>query len=94
MKISKSMLKQANMIARNYSGWLEPKQFVKIYNVLNEVGIVVPAWDYSKVSKAPTGTESVAVPFELDGEQVENSLFAMSCYKGENGRNEYNVYFS
>lgn len=88
MKINAAFRKKLNKIAAKYSKWLAPKEFVKFYDEVAELGVIIPCWSF--------WDEHDAHPFEINGEEVENSRFVMSKYEadGHGNRAEYNLYFS
>lgn len=92
-KISERIRRKLNSIVNRYNGWQEPAAIGKMFKELADEGVDVtvmgPPQDY-----AP-GAKSWAVPWELDGVRVDNSMFIYSVYEGgETPRNEYNMYFS
>lgn len=89
MKIGKEQLKNLNMVCGRYSKWLAPKDVSGIYDELQAMGVVVPAWSSWENDRAH--------PFEVNGEECENSLFVFTRFTDLNrseNKDEYNIYFS
>jgi len=85
MKITAKIRRELNKIAIKYSGWKTPQEFVKIYDELNIIGVEIPCWS--------VWGDNNAHFYNINGEEVENSRFVLSKYKGET-KDEYNLYFS
>lgn len=86
VRINTKLRKQLNQIAAKYSKWLYPKEIRTFYDEVAQLGITIPAWS--------KWDDNNGHPYELNGERVENSLCVFDVYEGDNGKNEYNIYFS
>lgn len=86
MKISEKTRKEANQIISRYNGWKFPKEIVNMYSELEVLGIEIPCW---------SAWDGNSHPYNLNGEEVENSLFVFYVYKSEqHEKNEYTMYLS
>ena len=63
-----------------------PKEIQGFYKEIEELGIYVPAWS--------AWDKNNGHRYYLNGREVMNSLLVFDVYEGDNGRNEYNIYFS
>lgn len=91
--INASFKKQLNKICQKYSGYHLPEEIRPMWDELYNLGIEVVISGYPD-SIAP-GAKSWMVPFEYNGEIVDNSRFVYSVYEGSNSlKNDYNMYFS
>ena len=88
MKINEKTRSRLNKVCARYSHIMELKDFKSIYDELDEFGVTIPAWDYY--------SEGRPHPFEINGEQVENSYFILSKYYMDldTNRIDFNCYFS
>lgn len=86
MRIDRKTRNTLNKIAAKYSKWMTPKEIRGFYDEIGELGVVVPAWSYYDRNNGHR--------YEINGQEVENSLLVFDVYEGDNGRNEYNIYFS
>lgn len=86
VKIDKKLRKQLNSIASKYSKWLYPKEIQGFYNEVSELGIYIPAWSHWDKNNGHR--------YYLNDKEVTNSLLVFDVYEGDNGKNEYNIYFS
>ena len=85
--------KKLNKICYKYSGFHSPGEIAPMWKELYDLGIEVLIQGYP-TNTAP-GAKSWTVPFKLNGETVENSMFVYSVYEGSEGlKNDYNMYFS
>ena len=85
--------KKLNKICYKYSGFHRPEEIAPMWKELYDLGIEVLIQGYP-TDTAP-GAKSWTVPFKLNGETVENSMFVYSVYEGSEGlKNDYNMYFS
>lgn len=86
IRIDKKLRKQLNSIAAKYSKWMYPKEIQGFYNEIEALGVYVPAWSVWDKNNGHR--------YYIDNKEVTNSLLVFDVYEGENGRNEYNIYFS
>ena len=86
VRIDRKLRKQLNSIASRYSKWLYPKEIQGFYKEIEELGIHVPAWS--------SWDKNNGHRYYLNGQEVMNSLLVFDVYEGDNGKNEYNIYFS
>ena len=86
IRIDNKLRQKLNRIAQKYSRWLYPKELRGFYDEISELGVTVPAWSYDENDRPHK--------YLLDGKEVTNSLCVFQIYEGDNGRNEYNIYFS
>jgi hypothetical protein len=86
IRINNKLRQKLNRIAQKYSKWLYPKELRRFYDEISELGVTVPAWSYDEDDRPHK--------YLLDGKEVTNSLCVFQTYEGDNGRNEYNIYFS
>lgn len=89
VKLNAKQRREINKVLSRYSKYVDYSQIGNwIQNMYNELkekfGIEVPAWG------AWDGTSH---PFEINGEEVENSLFVYQVYKAETSQ-EFNIYVS
>ena len=86
--------KKLNNLCYKYSGFKLPQEVAPLWDELYKLGIEVliqgPPQDV-----AEDGAKSWMVPFQYNGETVDNSRFVYSVYEGSNSlKNDYNMYFS
>lgn len=88
-----SLKRQLNKICQKYSGYHLPEEIRPMWDEFMNLGIEVLISGYP-TDQAP-GAKSWTVPFEYNGETVDNSRFVYSVYEGSNSlKNDYNMYFS
>lgn len=86
VRINPKLRKQLNAIAAKYSKWLYPKEIQSFYDEIGVLGVYVPAWSYWDSNNGHR--------YYLNGQEVTNSLLVFDVYEGNEGKNEYNIYFS
>lgn len=92
-KINSRVRRKLNAIVNQYQGWQEPSAIGKMFGELSDEGVEVLIQGYPH-DTAP-GSKSWTVRYQLDGVEVENSMFVFSVYEGREGlKNEYTMYFS
>ena len=85
--------KELNKICQKYSGYHLPEEIRPMWDEFEKMGIEVLITGYPD-NTAP-GAKSWTVPFQYNGETVDNSRFVYSVYEGSNSlKNDYNMYFS
>lgn len=89
-----ALRKKLNNLCYKYSGFKLPQEVAPLWDELYDLGIEVliqgPPQDV-----AADGAKSWTVPFQYNGETVDNSRFVYSVYEGSNSlKNDYNMYFS
>ena len=88
-----SLKRRLNKICQKYSGYHLPEEIRPMWDEFMNLGIEVLISGYP-TDQAP-GAKSWTVPFEYNGETVDNSRFVYSVYEGSNSlKNDYNMYFS
>jgi hypothetical protein len=88
-----SLRKKLNNICQKYSGFHLPEEIRPMWDEFENLGIIVSISGYP-TDRAP-GSKGWTVPFEYNGETVDNSRFVYSVYEGSNSlKNDYNMYFS
>lgn len=90
MDAKKSLVNAANRITAKYCrGYIPAKQIQSMYSELNAIGISV-GLIHGDSQDSPKTTN-----WEVNGNEVENSLFVYSHHKSENTSNiEFTCYFS
>lgn len=85
--------RKLNNICNRYSGYHLPEEVAPMWDEFYDLGIEVLISGYPDAT-AP-GAKSWTVPFQYNGETVDNSRFVYSVYEGSTSlKNDYNMYFS
>lgn len=95
-KINQQQRKILNRICNKYNGWRLPKEIAPLWDELEEAGVEIGMITGTPNDVADDGAESWTKTFTCNGQQVENSRFIYSVYKGNRNtlKNEYLIYFS